>query len=63
MLSLNRFPEWTPDGAGVGPAIEDGPNDFDLASPGVAMFTDIAVKAYSPVVLSFPSKSPSRSRK
>src|SRR5258708_4243724 len=36
MLSLNRFPEWTPDGAGVGPAIDDGPNDFDLTSPAVA---------------------------
>ena len=43
-------PERTADSARVGSPVEDGPNHFHLAGPGVTMFAQVAVETQRPVV-------------
>src|SRR5580704_9430925 len=38
----NSVPEGAADGAGVGPAVEDGAHHFHFAGPGIAMFAQVA---------------------
>lgn len=49
-LCTECIPKRAADRAGFCPAIEDRSNDFDLASAGVAMLTDVAIKAPGLVV-------------
>src|SRR5262245_22896898 len=50
MLIAHGVPEWAADCTCIGPAVEDGANDFGLACPCVTVFAEVGVEAQRSVM-------------